>query len=68
LAAIGKWLIHILLGWLFDLIKGAVEKYLEAKRKKKEREESNQAAQEKLEKAESEQEIIDAGGDLLRRD
>ena len=67
MAAIGKWLVHILLGWLFDLIKDAVEKYLASKRKEKERKEDNEAAQEKLEKAETEQEVIDAGSELLKR-
>lgn len=65
--AIGKWLVQILLGWLFDLIKDLVEKYLERQRKEKERKEQNDAARENLEKAESEKEVIDAGSELLRR-
>ena len=65
--AIGKWLVGIVLGWLFDLIKGLVEKYMERKRKEKERAEDNAKAEEKLEKAETENEVVEAGSDLLRR-
>lgn len=65
--AIGAWLVKVLLGWLFDLFKGLVEKYLERKRVEKEREEDNKKAEQKLEEAQSEQEIIDAGSDHLRR-
>jgi hypothetical protein len=67
LSGIGKWLAHVVLGWLFDLIKGAVEKYFERKRKEREREEENEEKAKKLEEAKSEQEVIDAGDDLLRR-
>jgi predicted outer membrane lipoprotein len=67
MAAIGKWLVGVVLGWAFDLIKGLVEAYMARKKKEKEVAEDNKAAEQKLEEAESEQEVIDAGGDLLKR-
>jgi hypothetical protein len=67
MAAFGKWLVGAVLGWLVDWIRGLVEQYLERKRKEREREEDNKRAEEKLEKAETEAEIIDAGADHLRR-
>ena len=67
MAAIGKWIIQIVLGWVFDVVKDLIEKSLERLRKKKEREEDNAAAEVKLEQSESEKEVIDAGADLLKR-
>lgn len=65
--AIGKWLVGAILGWLVDFVMKLWSKYQEKKRKEKEREEDNLKAEEKLEKAETEQEVIDAGSDLLKR-
>ena len=67
MGAIGKWIITIVLGWLFDLIKGLVEKWAERQRKAKERDEDNKKAEEKLEEAKSEEEVIEAGSELLKR-
>lgn len=65
--AIAKWLIGILLGWLFEYFRELAEKYWERTQKEKERAEENVAAQEKLEEAKSEQEVVQAGSELLRR-
>lgn len=67
MAAFGKWIVGVVLGWLVDWIRGLVDTYLEKKRKEREREEDNKKAEVKLEQAETEQEIIDAGADHLRR-
>lgn len=67
MAAIGKWLVITILGWLADLIRRLFEAYLERQRKKEEQAKDNKAAQEKLEQAQSEQEVIDAGSELLKR-
>lgn len=66
-ANIGKWLVGVVLGWLFEYVKELVEKYRERERAKKARAESNQAAEQKLEEAQSEQEIIDSGAAHLKR-
>lgn len=65
--AIGKWLVGVVLGWLMEYLHRLAEMYFVRKQREKEREEDNKKAEQKLEEAESEQEIIDAGSDLLRR-
>lgn len=67
LSGIGKWVLQVVLGWLFGLVKSEVEKYQERKRLEKERKEANEAAVIKLEEAQSEEEVIRDGGDLLSR-
>lgn len=67
LSGIGKWILQVVLGWLFDLVKSEVAKYQERKRLERERKERSEAAIKKLEEATSEQEIIDAGSDVLKR-
>jgi hypothetical protein len=67
LSAIGKWFVEVVLGWLVAYVTKLAEAWLERQRKAKERKEDNQAAEQKLEEAESEAEVIEAGSDLLRR-
>lgn len=67
MAAIGKWLLEATLGWLVGYLTKLAERWLERQKKQKERKEDNEAAEKKLEEAESEKEVIDAGADLLRR-
>lgn len=65
--AIGKWLLSFLFGWLADYIRELVNEYVSRKRIEREREEANAKAEQKLEEAKSEQEIIDAGSEHLKR-
>jgi hypothetical protein len=65
--AIGKWLVGAVLGWLFDLVRDWYLKRKEKERKEQERKDDNEAAVEKLEQAETEDEVVEAGSDLLRR-
>lgn len=67
MSAIGKWLVQVLLGWLLDALKDWYEQYQNKKRIERERKEANEAAAKKLEEAKSEQEVVDAGSDLLSR-
>ncbi len=67
LANLGKWLVGILLGWLVEYVRGLIEEYRRRKEKEKARTEDNAQAEVKLEEAQSEQEIIDAGSNHLRR-
>lgn len=67
MSAIGKWLLNILIGRVLEYLKGLVESYLARKQAEKEREEDNKKAEGKLENAETAEEIVDAGSDLLRR-
>lgn len=67
MSAIGKWFIEVILGWLAGYLTKLAEAWLERQRKAKERKEDNQAAEQKLEEAESEADVIEAGSDLLRR-
>lgn len=67
MATIGKWILNYLLGWLVEYVRGLVETYIKRKQVEKERAEDNKKAEEKLEKAETEQEVIDAGADHLTR-
>lgn len=67
MSAIGKWLVGAILGWLTDWITQMWKDYQQRKAKEKERAEDNAAASEKLENADTEQEVIDAGSDLLTR-
>jgi hypothetical protein len=62
-----KWLVGAALGWLADFISNLWAKYQERKRVEKEREDANKAAEKKLEEARSEEEVIDAGSEHLRR-
>lgn len=67
MVAIGKWLISAVLGWVAEFIRGLIAAYMERKRREAARVDDNKAAEQKLEGAQSEQEIIDAGSDHLRR-
>jgi hypothetical protein len=68
LQALLKWLIHtVLLDWLFEKIKELVASHQAKKKKEEEAVKNNDEAEAKLEKAETEQDVIDAGKDLLGR-
>jgi hypothetical protein len=67
LAKLGQWLVSAVLGWLVTFVTDMITEYRERKRIAKEREEANKAAEQKLENAQTEQEVIDAGSDLLNR-
>ncbi len=65
--AIGRWIASLLFGWLVDVIRESVEAYFEKRRANEERKRKAEEALKKLEEAKSEQEVIDAGGNVLER-
>lgn len=57
MAAIGKWLVGVVLGWAVEYIGGLIQAYRARKQELKKKEDERQAAIENLEKAQTEEEI-----------
>lgn len=67
MAAIGRWLVYVILGWALDLARAYFVKRAARKQELADLKEENRLILEKLKEAKSEEERIKAGGDLLRR-
>lgn len=62
-----EWLIKPILDWIWGKLSAAIAAYQERRAAEKARQESNKQAEEKLQNAKTEEEVIDSGSDLLLR-